>query len=92
MMSKKALAQTIMEYDEKMARFKELKAELEAMENSMKGELDRRGVTELEVGNRVVRWTPFVSQRFDSTGFRKAEPEMYSAWVKEVKGHRFSVA
>lgn len=92
MMSKKVLAQKIVEYDEKKALFLELKAELEQMENGMKGELDRRGVTELEVGNRVIRYTPYVSQRFDSTGFRKAEPEMYSAWVKEVTGHRFSVA
>lgn len=92
MLSKKVFEQKIVEYDELKAKEKELKAEIERLENEMKGEMERRDVSELEVGNRVVRWTPYVSQRFDSTGFRKAEPEMYQSWVKEVKGHRFSVA
>lgn len=92
MISKKTFEQKIAQYDELKAREKELKAEIERLENEMKGEMERRDVAELEVGNRVVRWTPYTSQRFDSTGFRKAEPDMYQAWVKEVKGHRFSVS
>lgn len=92
MISKKDFGRLIAEWDELSAKQKELKAEMERIENAMKGELERRNVSELEIENRVVRWTPYVSQRFDSTGFRKAEPEMYGAWVKEVKGHRFSVS
>ena len=92
MLSKKTLGEMIVEYDELMALSKEVSANLKKLEDGMKGEMDRRGVDMLEVGNRVVRWTPYVSQRFDSTGFRKAEPEMYQAYTKEVKGHRFSVS
>ena len=92
MLSKKMFEQKISEYDELKAREKELKAEIERLENEMKGEMERRKVSELEIGNRVVRWTPYVSQRFDTTGFRKSCPEQYSEWVKEVRGHRFSVA
>ena len=91
MINKKSLMRKLIEWDEVEALEKEIKARKERLENEMKGEMDRRGVTELEVGNRVVRWTPYVSQRFDSTGFRKAEPEMYAEYVKEVKGRRFSV-
>lgn len=92
MLGKKKLMETLTEWDEVEALEKELKARKERLENEMKCEMDRRGVTELEVGNRVVRWTPFVSVRFDSTGFRKAEPEKYAEYTKEVSGRRFSVS
>ena len=92
MISKKELAAMCVDREELLARKKEIDAALDRIENGMKSEMERRGVTELEVGERVIRWTPYVSQRFDSTGFRKADPETYRAWVKEVKGHRFSVA
>lgn len=92
MLSKKEMEKMIREYDELEAKMKELKAEIDRRENAMKGEMERRNVTELEVGNRVIRYTPYVSQRFDTTGFRKANPEQYAEWIKEVKGHRFSVA
>ena len=92
MLGMKALGKVIGEYDELCAPLRELEDKKKAAENAMKGELERRGVEELVVGGRVIRNTEYKSQRFDSTGFRKADPETYAAWVKEVTGHRFSVS
>ena len=92
MLGMKALGKVIGEYDELCALLRELEDKKKAAENAMKGELERRGVEELVVGGRVIRNTEYKSQRFDSTGFRKADPETYAAWVKEVTGHRFSVS
>ena len=92
MLSKKKMEQMIVEYDELKMQLEAIKAQMEERENGFKAEMERRGVSELEVGNRTVRWTSFTSQRFDSTAFRKAEPELYKQWTKEVNGHRFTVS
>ena len=92
MMSKKTMVAKIAEYEEIVAREKEIKALRERLESELKSEMERRDVVELEVGNRIVRYTPYSQMRFDSTGFRKAEPDIYQAWLREVKGRRFSVA
>ena len=70
----------------------EAAAMVDSLKDEIKAEMNARGVEELEVDTHIIRYTSVLSQRFDSTGFRKAEPEMYLAYVKEVKGHRFTVS
>lgn len=91
-MTKKDLVAKVAEYKEYKALLKEAQDEVERLENELKKELERKGVSELEVGDSVVRNTEFVQKRFDSKGFKAAEPDLYESFVKEVKGHRFSVA
>lgn len=91
-MTKKELEKMVIEYKE----FKEMQKELqEAMERSealMKKELARKNVSEMVIGDVVIRNTPFVQNRFDSKGFKAENPEMYGKYMKEVKGTRFSVS
>mgnify|MGYP003294251643 CR=1 FL=1 len=47
---------------------------------------------DLEAGQYIVRWTSVLSQRFDSTAFKKVMPEIYKAYTKPVSSRRFTVS
>lgn len=86
------LAAKIAEYKELKALAKEAEDAMKKIEDALKKEMDRKKVDEMEIGDFKVRWTPFVTKKFDSKGFKAAEPEMYAEWSKEVESRRFSVA
>ena len=70
----------------------EAKAEAEAIRDEIKQEMLLRNAEEMEAGQYIVRWTSVLSQRFDSTAFKKAMPEVYKAYTKQVTSRRFSIA
>ena len=92
MLSKKVAAEKLARYEELKAQAKVLEDELSAIESEFKSELDRRGVEEWEIGNKKVRWNSILSNRFDTTGFKKEFPDVYKKWTKQVASRRFSVA
>lgn len=92
MLSKKELEKKIAEYEDIENQIKELEAMRDAVKSAVTKEMDRRGIEELGVGNKIVRWTTYVTNRFDSTGFKKARPDEYAAWQKQVTGRRFTVS
>ena len=70
-----------------------LKAEAEEIRNSIKSEMEVRGLEEMEVGNRVVRYTSVLTSRFDTRAFKlKMGEDIYKAFTKEVASKRFSSA
>ena len=70
----------------------EAAAEIEALKDTIKKELDARGVEELEAGTHIVRWTTVTSNRFDSTAFKKQYGEIYKAYTKQVTSRRFTIS
>ena len=70
----------------------ELKTEAETVRNSIKAEMDAREVEELIAGQYIVRWTSVLSNRFDSTAFKKVMPEIYKAYTKQVSSRRFTIS
>ena len=70
----------------------EAKAEAEALRDEIKAELIRRNTEEVTTGKYIVRWTSVLSQRFDSTAFKRAMPDVYKAFTKQVNSRRFSVS
>ena len=70
----------------------EAKAEAEALRDEIKAELTRRNSEEVTTGKYIVRWTSVLSQRFDSTAFKRAMPDVYKAFTKQVNSRRFSVS
>ena len=46
---------------------------------------------ELEAGQYIVRWTSVLSQRFDSTAFKKVMPDVYKSFIKQTASRRFSI-
>ena len=74
------------------ALMEEAKAEAEALRDSIKQEMMERGTEELECGQYIVRWTSVLTQRFDSTSFKKAMPDVYKAFTKQTASRSFSIA
>ena len=70
----------------------EVKAEADTLRDEIKAELLQRGTEELAVGPFIVRWTSVLSQRFDSTAFKKVMPEVYAAYLKQVPSRRFTIS
>ena len=70
----------------------EIKAEADNIRESLKAELADREVEDLVVGNYIVRWTSVLSNRFDSTAFKKVYGELYKAYTKQTASRRFSVS
>ena len=73
------------------AMMEELKAEAEKVRNSIKAEMEAREVEELIAGQYIIRWTSVLSNRFDSTSFKKVMPDIYKAYTKQVASRRFTI-
>ena len=70
----------------------EIKAEADKVRNSIKAEMEAREVEELIAGQYIVRWTSVLSNRFDSTAFKKVMPELYKAYTKQTASRRFTIS
>ena len=70
----------------------EIKAEAEMIRDILKAEMADREVEELVVGNYIVRWTSVLSNRFDTTGFKKLYGDLYKAFTKQTNSRRFSIS
>ena len=70
----------------------EAKAEAEALRDEIKTEMLNRDTEELEAGQYIVRWTSVLTQRFDTTAFKKVMPDVYKAYTKQISSRRFTIA
>ena len=74
------------------ALIEEAKAEAETLRDEIKAEMLNRNTEEMEAGQYIVRWTSVLSQRFDTTGFKKAYGDLYKDFTKQIASRRFSIA
>ena len=74
------------------ALIEEAKAEAETLRDDIKTEMLNRNTEEIEAGQYIVRWTSVLSQRFDTTGFKKAYGDLYKDFTKQIASRRFSIA
>lgn len=70
----------------------EAKNEADALRDSIKAEMAERDLEELEAGSYIIRWTSVLSNRFDTTSFKKTHLELYKEYTKQVSSRRFSIA
>lgn len=70
----------------------EIKAEAESVRDDIKAEMMAQGVEEMEAGKYIIRWTPVLSNRFDTTAFKKLYGELYKAYTKQTASKRFSIS
>ena len=70
----------------------EAKNEAEALRDAIKAEMYEQDTEELVAGTYIVRWTSVLSNRFDSTAFKKEHGELYKSFTKQVASKRFSIA
>lgn len=74
------------------AMIEEMKAEADAVRDAIKAEMTERDTEELIAGQYIIRWTSVLSNRFDSTGFKRVCPELYKAYTKQVSSRRFTIS
>ena len=91
-MSRNELITAIEQLKEWEAILEEAQAEAEALRDSIKAQMLAEDTEELEVGAYIIRWTSVLSNRFDSTAFKKVMPEVYKEYTKQVSSRRFSIA
>lgn len=81
------------EYLQELEGFmEEIKAEAESVRDSIKAEMMAQGVEEMEAGKYIIRFTSVLSNRFDSTAFKKLYGDLYKAFTKQTASKRFSIS
>lgn len=74
------------------ALIEEAKAEAETLRDEIKAEMLNRNTEEMEAGQYIIRWTSVLSQRFDTTSFKKVYGDLYKEYTKQTANRRFSIA
>jgi len=80
--------ETLREYE---ALQMEVAAEITAIKDSLKSEMELYGLEEMEVGQFVMRNTVVISHRLDTTALKRTIPQVYAAYTKQVTSRRFSI-
>lgn len=70
----------------------EAKAQVESLKDEIKAEMLSRNTEEMTAGRYICRWTSVLSNRFDTTTFKKEHAEMYKRYTKQTSSRRFSIA
>ena len=74
------------------AMVKEMKAQADTIRNEIKAEMEARELEEMIAGRYIIRYTAVLSNRFDTTAFKKVMPEIYKAYTKQVSSRRFTIS
>ena len=51
-----------------------------------------RDIEELSVGQFIVRFTSILSNRFDTTDFKRAYADLYEEFTKQTASRRFTIS
>ena len=70
----------------------EVKTEAESVRDEIKQEMMAQDTEELAAGQYIIRWTSVLSNRFDTTAFKKVMPDVYKAYTKQISSRRFSIS
>ena len=54
--------------------------------------MERQAVEEMTCGQYIIRYTSVISNRFDSTTFKRLYADLYKDFTKPVNSRRFSVS
>ena len=71
---------------------KELEQQIEELKADIKTDMERKGLEEQRAGEYIVRFTPVVSNRFDSKAFKAEHSRLYDQYMKQLTSKRFSIA
>lgn len=91
-MSTNELTSKVRELKELKSMAEEIAAEITTIEDAIKAEMTARETEEMMIDVYKIRWTKVKSNRFDSTAFRKAMPELAEKFTKTMETRRFSIA
>ena len=90
-MSKNEMVAKIEALNEWEQMIADAQAEAEALRDEIKAEMMERETEEMVAGQYIVRWTSVLSNRFDSTSFKKVYGDLYKAFTKQSASRRFTI-
>ncbi len=91
-MTKAEMVKKIEELNEWERVIEEAKAEAEAIKDSLKAEMLERETEELVADKYIIRWTSILSNKFDTTSFKKVYGELYKSFTKQTASRRFTIS
>ena len=91
-MSAKELTKKIESLRDLESLIEEAKAEAETLRDEIKSEMMLRDVEEMTIGQYIVRFTSVLSNRFDTTGFKRAYADLYKQYTKQTASRRFTIS
>lgn len=91
MLSKKEIITKVEELKEMEELIREASAEAEAIKDLLKQTMNEQNTEELEAGTHIIRYTTVLSNRFDSTAFKRVMPDVYKAYTKQTTSRRFTI-
>ena len=91
-MTRKEMENKIAELQEWETLMEEAKNQAETIRDMLKAELMERDTEELIAGKYIIRWTSVLSNRFDTTSFKKVYAELYKTYTKQIASKRFSIS
>lgn len=91
-MNKDELLKQVKTLKELKIMAEELQAEITTIEDSIKAEMAEQNVSELQVDIFKIRWTTVVSNRFDTSAFKKVYMDLYNQFTKQSETKRFTIA
>ena len=83
-----SLIEAMNNYDELAAK---AKAKADAIRETIKEEMARLEIEEMTAGAYIIRYTNVISNRFDTTTFKRLYGDLYKDFTKPVSSRRFSV-
>ena len=90
-MSAMEMVRKVEQVKELEALIREAEAEVEKLKEEIKAEMTKQSKEEIVVGRYVVRWTAVSTDRFDSTAFKRNNPDIYKMYIKNTISRRFSI-
>ena len=91
-MSANKLTSKVKELKELKMMAEEIAAEITTIEDAIKAEMIARETDELITSEYKIRWKKVVSNRFDTTAFKKTHADLYEQYTKATETRRFTVA
>lgn len=89
------MCMTNRQYDNRMKKLADLEAQKKELEEKIKvlqDEIkeDMGDLEEVETDNFIIRWTKTISNRFDTTTFKKEQKALYDQYLTSSESRRFS--
>ena len=91
-MTRTEMIKAIEDLQELESFMEEIKAEADTIRDSLKNEMLERDTEELTAGQYIIRWTSVLSNRFDTTAFKKVYGDLYKTFTKQVSSKRFCIS
>lgn len=70
----------------------EIQTEIDAIQDKIKEYMNAAGVDTLAGVDYKISWKTITSQRFDTTAFKKENPEIAALYTKTTTARRFTVS